>query len=81
MLFRSETVEHVFGVGPARSLTGPISRGDDAVIARHLDALSALDPQVTAIYRALGTAAVELAREQGMAAPDALARIATLLRG
>ncbi|HEX2825210.1 MAG TPA: Rossmann-like and DUF2520 domain-containing protein [Burkholderiales bacterium] len=76
-----ETVEHVFSVGPARSLTGPISRGDDAVIARHLEALRSMDSTVSAIYRALGTATVDLAREQGMARPDALARIAALLRG
>lgn len=76
-----ETVEHVFTAGAARSLTGPISRGDDAVIAKHLEALRDMDPQVSAVYRALGAAAVELAREQGVAPHDALARIAALLRG
>jgi predicted short-subunit dehydrogenase-like oxidoreductase (DUF2520 family) len=75
-----ETVEHVFKVGSARALTGPISRGDDGVVARHLDALQAWNPQIARIYSALGAAAAELAREQGAADPEALARIAALLR-
>jgi predicted short-subunit dehydrogenase-like oxidoreductase (DUF2520 family) len=75
-----ETVQNVFQLGTARALTGPISRGDDAVVARHLDALDAGNPQVAAIYRDLGGVAVELAREQGEAEDEALARIEALLR-
>ena len=75
-----ETVEHVFEAGAVRALTGPISRGDDAVVARHLEALDSTDPRIARIYRALGTAAVDLAAQQGNAPPDALARLAALLR-
>ena len=74
-----ETVDHVFGAGTARALTGPISRGDDAIVARHLEALRGFDPQVEKIYRALGAAAVDVARAQGAAPPDALDRIKRLL--
>lgn len=75
-----ETLDHVFGVGPARSLTGPISRGDDEVVAKHLQALAGWDPRVTAIYRDLGRVAVELGHAQGEAEPAALARIEELLK-
>ena len=76
-----ETVDHVFGMGTARALTGPISRGDDGTVARHLDALRAWDSQVAKIYGALGAAAVDLAKAQGGAPPDALDRIGKLLEG
>jgi predicted short-subunit dehydrogenase-like oxidoreductase (DUF2520 family) len=75
-----ETVDHVFSVGTARALTGPISRGDDGIVARHLDALRECN-QVDAIYRALGLAAVDLAKEQGAAGAEALERIRALLKG
>jgi predicted short-subunit dehydrogenase-like oxidoreductase (DUF2520 family) len=73
-----ETVDHVFNVGTARALTGPISRGDDGVVARHLEALRATDPRIAAIYEALGASTVALAREQGSAPSEALERIARL---
>ena len=75
-----DSVDNVFRFGPARALTGPIARGDHAVVARHLEALSAWDPEITAVYRALGIAAVDLAREQGEAEAEALARIEALLQ-
>lgn len=75
-----ETVEHVFSVGAARALTGPISRGDDGVIAHHLEALRAADPRIARIYGALGAAAVEVAREQGAAPAEALERIGRQFR-
>ena len=74
-----DTVENVFRLGPAHALTGPIARGDDAVVAGHLEALSTWDVEVTAVYRALGMTAVDLAREHGEAEGEALARIEALL--
>ena len=76
-----ETVDHVFDAGTARALTGPLSRGDDGIVAKHLEALRASSPEIARVYGALGAAAVEVARAQGLAAPEALARIAALLRG
>jgi predicted short-subunit dehydrogenase-like oxidoreductase (DUF2520 family) len=75
-----ETVDNVFKLGPARSLTGPISRGDENVVARHVEALSAWDPRLAALYRDLGIVAVGLARAQGQAEREALARIEALLK-
>ncbi|MDB5901943.1 MAG: hypothetical protein JWM26_821 [Betaproteobacteria bacterium] len=74
-----ETVDNVFRSGTVQALTGPVARGDDLVVARHLEALTASDAQITAIYRALAGVAVELAREKGSAADEALARIEALL--
>jgi predicted short-subunit dehydrogenase-like oxidoreductase (DUF2520 family) len=44
------TVENVATLGPARALTGPAARGDDATIALHLEAL---DPDERTAYEAL----------------------------
>ena len=76
-----ETLDNVFKLGTVQALTGPIARGDHAVVARQVDALAAWDPRVGAIYRELGTVAVELARAQGQADVTALAAIERLLAG
>lgn len=74
-----ETLENVFQLGTAKALTGPIARGDDQVVARHLQALGEWDPCISDIYRQLGAVALELAREQGEAETEALERIKRLL--
>ncbi len=48
---------------PADVLTGPVARGDVDTIARHVGSLTEDD---AALYRALGRAALELARKRGM---------------
>ena len=70
-----ETLDNVFRLGTVRALTGPIARGDQAVVARQLEALAAWDPRVAAIYRQLGAVAVELARAQGSADQESLVAI------
>ncbi len=68
-------VENVARLGPAEALTGPVRRGDLSTIRAHLAALA---PGDRALYRALGRAALELAREAGLAEPAARA-VAALL--
>lgn len=70
-----ETLENVLSLGPERALTGPIARGDDAVVAKHLEALAAWDAGLAALYRDLGRVAVDLARARGEAEAEALKRI------
>jgi len=74
-----ETVDNVFRLGTVKALTGPVARGDHAVVARQLDALRASDPRLAEIYRALGVIAVELARTQGQAGASALMELERLL--
>jgi predicted short-subunit dehydrogenase-like oxidoreductase (DUF2520 family) len=76
-----ETIENILELGTARALTGPIARGDDAVVASHLSALQAWDPRIASIYRELGLIALDLARERGEAESAALRRIDSLLGG
>lgn len=74
-----ETLENVLELGTTRALTGPIARGDHAVVASHLKALDAWDPRIASIYRDLGLIALDLARERGEADGGALDRIDALL--
>lgn len=69
------TLQNVKYLGPRAALTGPVSRGDDATVKKHLEALRR-DPEALAVYRALGKFALGLAARSGLPA----ARIRTLRR-
>lgn len=75
-----ETVDNVFKLGTVKALTGPIARGDTAVVERQLTALGEFDPHIAEIYRALGAVAVELALARGEASEEAVAAFRKLLR-
>ncbi len=74
-----ETVQNVFARGPAAALTGPVVRGDVAVVQRHLQRLQRVDERIARVYRDLSAIALDLARERASASPDALRRLAELL--
>jgi predicted short-subunit dehydrogenase-like oxidoreductase (DUF2520 family) len=48
------TVDNVAALGPAAALTGPVARGDDATVVRHL---AAIDPSERIAYEAMADAA------------------------
>ena len=75
-----ETVDNVFKLGTVKALTGPIARGDSAVVERQLNALGEFDPRIAEIYRALGVTAVALSRAQGGASAAELDAIERSLR-
>ncbi len=76
-----ETLDNVFKLGTVKALTGPIARGDHAVVARQVEALAAWEPRIAALYKGLGAVAVELARAQGKADAGALAAIERVFSG
>lgn len=61
-------LDNVADLGPAAALTGPVARGDDVTVQRHLDALP--DDEVPA-YEAMADAARRLARERPPTPPTA----------
>jgi len=73
------TLDNLDAHAPAEALTGPIVRGDLAVVRGHLAALAAAPPDVAAAYRALGRRAVALARERGLP-PDVAAALLEALQ-
>lgn len=60
------TAENWAELGPG-ALTGPIARGDEATVERHLDALGSVHPELTEAYRALAERARALTA-QGVSA-------------
>lgn len=73
-----ETLDNVFRIGTVDALTGPIARGDVAVVKRQAKALAAWNAKVADVYRVLGAVAVELA--EGKADAASLAAIARALK-
>ena len=73
-----ETVDAIFKQGPARALTGPISRGDAATVQRQLEAVEGWDPEMAALYCGLGRIAVALAVQDGRLAEEAAQRFRAL---
>jgi predicted short-subunit dehydrogenase-like oxidoreductase (DUF2520 family) len=67
--------------GLAGALSGPISRGDAAVLAGHLQALAALPPEHACWYQALGRRQLALARQAGRLSSQQLTELAALLAG
>ena len=59
-----QVLEHYEKLGPQKAWTGPLARGDYRVIARHQEALRALQPEFLDAYRAMKRLAARvLARE------------------
>ena len=73
------TLENLREQGPAKALTGPLSRGDTDTIARHLETLSVEEPTVVPLYKVLGLATLDLVRSRGDVDPQVIAELADLL--
>ncbi len=73
------TVEAVEKRGIAGALSGPISRGDAGVVAKHLQALEALGPEHVALYRLLAGPQLDMAQATGRCDPDQAARMRSVL--
>lgn len=73
------TLQNVKAAGPEAALTGPVERGDDRTVARHLEALRRTLPDLAAPYAVLGRLTLELARSRGNLSRDAVERVAGAL--
>lgn len=71
------TLDNVAQLGTQRALTGPIVRGDAAVVANHQLALQQSLPQLLPLYQLLGQHTLQLAQPQ--LPPDVAQQLAMLL--
>ena len=69
------TLENIFSLGTSKALTGPIARGDDALVARQYRDVAAADPALGEIYRALGHWTVGVALKKGTIGEPEAARL------
>ena len=67
------SVENALIAGPAAALTGPVSRGDAATVAAHLQALAPAAESIRDLYRAAGIQTLALARQRGLDSVQAAA--------
>ena len=74
------TLDNLAAQGPADALTGPLSRGDTATIAAHLEALATQAPDALPVYRVLGEATLELVTARNEVDASVVARMRELLR-
>ncbi|NLL05308.1 MAG: DUF2520 domain-containing protein [Clostridiaceae bacterium] len=73
------TVDNIEMLGHKNALTGPISRGDYKVVAKHIDALKKEVPQFETVYRLLGRETVEIALQRGSLCKEDVERLINLL--
>ena len=59
------TLASIRAVGPARALTGPVSRGDRETVERNMNAVAEVDRDWLEIYRLLAKRSITLARQKG----------------
>jgi predicted short-subunit dehydrogenase-like oxidoreductase (DUF2520 family) len=76
----ASTADNLRSLGLPQALTGPIARGDVAVVARHLVALQGW-PEIASLYRVTGRRVTSVAASKGTASADAVARLRALLIG
>jgi predicted short-subunit dehydrogenase-like oxidoreductase (DUF2520 family) len=74
------TIENIGRLGTADALTGPIARGDSALVIEQLRALLDWDRDIGELYARLGQYAVELSERRKSADAAALERIVEALR-
>ncbi len=74
-----KTVNNIELLGPEAALTGPVSRGDSGVIARHIEEMGKKCPEFIDVYKILGKTALEIAVKNGSVGEDNERRLRELL--
>jgi len=73
------TLNNVGSVGLPNCLTGPIARGDDGTIRKHLDAIAKTAPQLLSTYRELGRQTIPISISKGKVDGEAVEKMKRLL--
>ncbi len=75
------TITNIEAMGTAKSLTGPIARGDIGTIRGHLKILGEKMPRLLDLYREMGLFTVDIALENDTLPSDRAEEIRPLLKG
>lgn len=59
------TLNNIRNKGSVDALTGPVARGDTAIVERHLTDMESKAPEFASLYRLLGTHTLKLAEKRG----------------
>jgi predicted short-subunit dehydrogenase-like oxidoreductase (DUF2520 family) len=74
------TLNNIKQRGSINALTGPVARGDDEIVSRHLSDIDQKLPQFSDLYRLLGRYTLDLAAKRGEIGPDAQQKLAALFK-
>ena len=72
------TLNNIKARGSINALTGPVARGDDKIIACHLEDIDKKMPQFSQLYRLLGKHTLEIAASREEMDPGAKEKLARL---
>ena len=72
------TLSNIKARGSVQALTGPVARGDEAVIAGHLARIDEKMPRFSRLYRLLGRHTLDIADERGEMSEETRDRLARL---
>ncbi len=74
------TAQNLFELDLLRALTGPVVRGDSETVSAHLEAMEAMSPDMSRIYRLLFLRMVELGLAAGRGTEEDYRPLRTLLK-
>ena len=74
------TLNNIKARGSINALTGPVARGDDEIVLRHLSDIDKKLPQFSRLYRLLGQYTLDIADRRGEISDDAKQKLAGLFK-
>jgi predicted short-subunit dehydrogenase-like oxidoreductase (DUF2520 family) len=74
------TLNNIKARGSVDALTGPVARGDDAIVSHHLKDIDVKLPQFSALYRLLGKYTLDIASQRGEITAAAEEKLAGLFK-
>ncbi len=72
------TLKNIKARGCINALTGPVARGDDEIVSRHLKDIDEKMPQFSKLYRMLGQYTLDIADQRGEISEDARQKLGDL---
>ncbi|SDU62208.1 Rossmann-like and DUF2520 domain-containing protein [Desulfobacula phenolica] len=74
------TLNNIKARGSINALTGPVARGDDVIVSRHLSDIDKKLPQFSDLYRLLGKHTLDIAAGKGEISDDARQKLTDLFK-
>ncbi len=74
------TLNNIKAQGSVNALTGPIARGDDEIVSKHLGDIDNKLPQFSDLYRLLGKYTLDITAQRGEISEDATQKLASLFK-
>ncbi|MCF6249594.1 MAG: DUF2520 domain-containing protein [Desulfobacula sp.] len=74
------TLNNIKARGSVNALTGPVARGDDEIVSKHLKDIDKKLPQFSDLYRLLGQYTLKIASQRGEISNDAQQKLGKLFK-